>query len=160
MRSVSLSHCGAPAYLFSGGITVSCLRQVTTVIAFAILVILATNDLQAQQTLGGITGTVLDPSGSAVPGAEVKATSEDTKLERSTRSNAQGTYSLVDLPIGKYTVTFALQGFSTEKVPGILVQADRTITLPGQLAVGAVADSVEREPEQRVGGDLALLGQP
>jgi len=121
---------------------VSCLRQVTTVMAFAILVILATNDLQAQQTLGGITGTVVDPSGSAVPGVEVKAVSDDTKLVRTAKSNAEGTYSLVDLPIGAYTITFTREGFSVEKVPGILVQANRTVTLPGHLALGAVADSV------------------
>jgi hypothetical protein len=99
--------------------------------------------LQGQQTLGGITGQVVDPSGSAVPGAEVKATSEDTKLERSTQSNAQGVYTLNDLPIGKYTVTVATTGFSTEKIPGILVQADRTVSLQAQLKLGAVADSVE-----------------
>src|ERR1700753_3343671 len=95
----------------------------------------------AQQTLGGITGTVIDPAGSAVPGAQVKATSEETGLEREAKTNNQGNYQLNDLPIGKYTVTFTLQGFSTEKVPGILVQADRTVSLQGQLAVGAVADS-------------------
>ncbi len=107
------------------------------------LVLLQPQALQAQQTLGGITGTVVDPSGSAIPGVAVRATSEDTKLERTAQSNAQGTYALNDLPIGKYTVTFTLQGFSTERVPGILVQADRTVSLPGQLAVGTVTDSVE-----------------
>jgi hypothetical protein len=107
------------------------------------LVLLQPQALQAQQTLGGITGTVVDPSGSAIPGVTVRATSEDTKLERNAQSNAQGTYALNDLPIGKYTVTFTLQGFSTERVPGILVQADRTVSLPGQLAVGTVTDSVE-----------------
>jgi len=96
----------------------------------------------AQQTLGGITGTVLDPSGSAVPGVEVKAVSDDTQLVRTAKSNAQGSYQLNDLPIGRYTVTFSLSGFSTVKFPGILVQADRTATLPAQLAVGAVSDSV------------------
>jgi hypothetical protein len=96
----------------------------------------------AQQTLGGITGTVVDPQGSAIPGAEIKAVSDDTKLERTTKSNAQGTYQLNDLPIGKYTVTVTMQGFSTEKFPNILVQADRTDTLPAQLAVGGTADSV------------------
>jgi hypothetical protein len=96
----------------------------------------------AQQTLGGITGTVLDAQGSAIPGVDVKAVSEDTKLERDAKSNGQGSYSLNDLPIGKYTVTFSLQGFSTAKFPSILVQADRTDTLPVQLAIGAVADSV------------------
>src|SRR5258707_10437765 len=145
MRSVSSSHCGAPAYLFSGGITVSCLRKVTIALGFAILAFLAflaTNNLQAQQTLGGITGTVVDPSGSAVPGVEVKAVSDDTKLVRTAKSNAEGTYSLVDLPIGAYTITFTREGFSVEKVPGILVQQNRTVTLPGHLALGAVADSV------------------
>ena len=107
------------------------------------LVLLQPLAMQAQQTLGGITGTVVDPSGSAVPDAEVKATSEETKLERSTRSNAQGVYNLNDLPLGKYTITFTKDGFSSEKYPGILIQADRTVSLQAQLKVGTVADSVE-----------------
>jgi hypothetical protein len=77
------------------------------------VVLLQTQVMHAQQTLGGITGTVVDPSGSAVPGVDVKAISEDTKLERSAKSNAQGTYAFNDLPIGKYTVTFTLEGFSS-----------------------------------------------
>jgi hypothetical protein len=96
----------------------------------------------AQQTLGGITGTVVDPSGSAIPGVEVKAVSDDTKLVRTAKSNAEGTYALVDLPIGTYTLTFTLTNFSTERIPGILVQADRTVTLPAKLAVGATTDSI------------------
>src|SRR5271156_5464045 len=99
--------------------------------------------MQAQQTLGGITGTVIDPAGSAVPDAVVQVTSEETKLERSTRSNAQGVYNLNDLPLGKYTVSFTREGFSSERYPGILVQADRTVSLQAQLKVGTVADSVE-----------------
>ena len=99
--------------------------------------------MQAQQTLGGITGTAIDPSGSAVPDAEVKATSEETKLERTTRSNAQGVYNLNDLPLGKFTVSFTKDGFSSERYPGILVQANRTVSLQAQLKVGTVADTVE-----------------
>jgi hypothetical protein len=96
----------------------------------------------AQQTLGGITGTVVDPSGSAIPGVEVTATSDDTKLVRTAKSNAEGSYALVDLPIGTYTLTFSLANFSTERIPGIVVQSDRTVTLPAKLAVGATTDSV------------------
>jgi hypothetical protein len=96
----------------------------------------------AQQTLGGITGTVVDPSGSAIPGVEVTATSDETKLVRTAKSNAEGTYALVNLPIGTYTLTFTLTSFSTERIPGIVVQADRTVTLPAKLAVGATSDSV------------------
>jgi hypothetical protein len=104
-----------------------------------------TPSASAQQTLGGITGNVLDPSGSAIPGVQVTATSEGTKLTRTATSNAQGEYLLVNLPIGSYTLTFTRDGFSTEKFPGIVVQADRTVTLPAKLAVGATADSVTVE---------------
>ncbi len=99
----------------------------------------------AQQTLGGITGTVLDPSGSAIPGVQITATSNETKLVRTAKSNAQGSYQLNDLPIGTYTLTYTLQGFSTEKIPNITVQADRTVTLPAKLALGAATDSVTVE---------------
>ena len=120
----------------------SCLRKTAAAITFFVLFVVVSSQSPAQQTLGGITGTVEDPSGSSVPGVDVKAVSDDTKLERTAKTNAEGTYSLVDLPIGAYTVTFTRDGFSVEKVPGIVVQADRTVTLPGHLALGAVADSV------------------
>jgi hypothetical protein len=96
----------------------------------------------AQQTLGGITGTVTDPSGSVLPDVEVTAVAADTKLTRNARSNAQGSYTLNDLPIGQYTLTFRHDGFTSQKFPSILVQADRTVTLPAQLAVGGVNESV------------------
>ena len=99
----------------------------------------------AQQTLGGITGTVVDPSGSSIPGVAVTATSDQTKLVRTARSNAEGTYALVDLPIGTYTLTFTLTNFSTERIPGIVVQADRTVSLPARLAIGATTESVTVE---------------
>jgi hypothetical protein len=118
-------------------------RLLSPIVVVLSIVLSQVQPLRAQQTLGGITGTVVDPSGSAVPGVDVKAISEDTKLERSAKSNAQGTYAFNDLPIGKYTVTFTLEGFSSERYPGILVQADRTVSLQAQLKVGTVADSVE-----------------
>ena len=115
----------------------------SAVVFVFLLALLAPQTMQAQRTLGGITGTVVDPSGSAIPAVEVKAESEDTGLSRTAKTNAQGTYALNDLPIGKYTLTFTVESFSTERYPGILVQADRTVTLPAQLKLGAVADSVE-----------------
>ena len=38
-----------------------------------------------------------------------------------------------------------MTGFSTEKIPGITVQADRTVTLPAKLAIGSTSDSVTVE---------------
>src|SRR5579863_8664352 len=96
----------------------------------------------AQQTLGGITGTVTDPSGGVLPGTQVTVLDEGTGLTRTTATGSDGTYLVVNLPIGSYTISFAHQGFSSAKFPGIVVQADRTVTLNAPLKVGAASESV------------------
>ena len=100
---------------------------------------------QAQQTLGGIVGTVSDASGSVMGGATITVVDDGTHLTRTAVSSAGGSYALPDLPIGTYTVTFTHDGFNTAKYPGIVIQADRTITLPAQLAVGGVNSTVTVE---------------
>jgi hypothetical protein len=99
----------------------------------------------AQQTLGGITGSVTDAAGSVVSDATVTVVGEQTTLTRVEKSSGTGSYSFVNLPIGTYTVTFTHEGFDTQKFPGILVQADRTATLNSQLVVGSVSTSVTVE---------------
>jgi Carboxypeptidase regulatory-like domain/TonB dependent receptor len=99
---------------------------------------------QAQQTLGGITGTVTDPSGGVIPNATVTVIDEQTSLTRTTKTNGSGSYTFVDLPIGNYTVTYTVSGFDTQKTPHIPVQADRTVTLNAQLKVAAAeAQTIE-----------------
>jgi hypothetical protein len=142
---INLTPSENPSSIF-GGNAVVYLKSKSLVLSLALLAIFSfALSSSAQTTLGGITGTVVDPSGSAIPGVEVKATSDDTKLVRTAKSNSSGSYQLNDLPIGKYTLTFTLAGFSTEKIPNIVVQADRTMTLPAKLALGAITDSVTVE---------------
>jgi uncharacterized surface anchored protein len=83
----------------------------------------------AQQTLGGITGTVTDASGAVVPGATVTIVGDQTKLTRTLQTNEAGRYDFVNLPIGNYTITYALAGFQTLNIPSIQVQANRTATV-------------------------------
>ena len=59
----------------------------------------------AQQTLGGITGTVADQSGSVLPDTSVTIVGDQTKLTRTQKTNGNGAYDFVNLPIGTYTVT-------------------------------------------------------
>jgi len=99
----------------------------------------------AQQTLGGIVGTVTDSSGGVLPGVAVVAVDEGTQLTRTAQTNSAGDYAFVNLPIGTYTVTFSRDGFSTARFPGLVVQADRTITLPAQMATGSVTEAVTVE---------------
>ena len=120
-------------------------NKITTLVLLLSAALCMALPASAQQTLGGITGTVSDPTGSSIPGVLVTAVSAETKLVRTAKTNAEGTYQLNDLPIGTYTLTYVLSGFSTEKIPGIVVQADRTVTLPAKLAVGSISDSVTVE---------------
>ena len=117
--------------------------------ALTLLAIAATSSVfphaHAQQTLGGIVGTITDGSGSVLPNVAVTVIGEGTNLTRTGQSSASGSYSIANLPIGTYTVTFTLPGFSPERFPGIAVQADRTVTLPTTLKVGSVADTVTVE---------------
>jgi hypothetical protein len=96
----------------------------------------------AQQTLGGLTGTVTDISGASVPATTVTIVSDQTKLTRTADTNDTGVYSFVDLPIGSYTVTFTHPGFLTTNVPSIQVQANRTVTVNAALKIGEVTQTV------------------
>ncbi len=97
----------------------------------------------AQQTLGGITGVVTDPSGSVIPSATVTVLDEQTSLTRTTTTNGAGTYSFVNLPIDSYTVTYMATGFETQKTPHITVQGNRTATLNAQLKVASTGQTIE-----------------
>jgi len=108
-------------------------------LAFVAAAALCSSALFAQQTLGGITGDVTDPSGSVIPNALVTLVDEQTSLTRTTTTNGAGTYSFVNLPIGSYTVTYGATGFESQKTPHITVQGNRTATLNVQLKVAAAA---------------------
>ncbi|HEY1985752.1 MAG TPA: carboxypeptidase regulatory-like domain-containing protein [Terracidiphilus sp.] len=91
----------------------------------------------AQQTLGGITGEVTDPSGGVIPNASVTLLDENTSLARTAKTSGSGTYTFVNLPIGTYTLTYMADGFDTQKTPHIGVQANRTATVNAQLRIAA-----------------------
>ena len=110
-------------------------------LAIAAAVALCSSMLVAQQTLGGITGEVTDPSGSVIPNATVTLVDEQTSYMRAAKTNGEGTYVFVNLPINSYTVTFTAVGFDTQKTPHILVQGNRTATLNVQLKVAAAASA-------------------
>jgi len=101
--------------------------------------------LGAQQTLGGITGTVLDDSGAGVPAATVTIVGNETKLTRSEGTNDAGNYDFVNLPIGSYSVSISHTGFQALQVPAIQVQANRTVTVNATLKIGDVRETITVE---------------
>lgn len=105
------------------------------------LFILVSN-CSAQQTLGAITGTVVDPSGAAIPDATVKAANIATNLEVDAHTKSNGSYVIPQLPAGTYKLTITKDGFKTEEHTQVLVNADRTTTVDVSLSV-AVSSIVE-----------------
>jgi hypothetical protein len=104
--------------------------------------LLITLPAAAQQTLGGIVGSLTDPTGSILPGVTVTLTGEHNGITRTAATNGDGSYTFVNLPIGTYTLTYTLTGFEAAKYPGIQVQADRTSTLNVALKLGSADTSV------------------
>src|SRR5271165_1491961 len=104
-----------------------------------------TTSSSAQQTLGSVTGEVTDSTGSVLSDTQVTAIADSTGLTRTAKTNASGSYLFSNLPIGTYTITFVHEGFDTQKVPSILVQADRTATVNADLKIGQVSTSVTVE---------------
>src|SRR5215471_9065903 len=60
-----------------------------------------------------VLGTVTDPSGSAVSGAQVKLVNTQTGVAETTTTGEGGEYRFLSVPIGRYTVTVQAKGFQT-----------------------------------------------
>src|SRR4051794_10998728 len=97
-----------------------------TLILLALFVVVpAVADAQAV-----IAGTVKDPSGAVLPGVVVEASSPALiEKVRTAVSDGNGQYRVEDLRPGTYTVTFALQGFSTYRREGIELTGSFTATI-------------------------------
>jgi hypothetical protein len=98
---------------------------------------------RAQQTVGAITGTVMDSSGGAVPDATVKAVNVATNFEVVAHTKSNGSYLVPNLPAGTYKLTVTKEGFKTETHTEVLVNAERTTTVDASLVVGTVSMTVE-----------------
>jgi len=67
--------------------------------------------LRAQTFQGSFTGTIADPSGAVVPGANVTAVEQDKGFTRSAVTDRDGTYKIPLLPPGQYRLTVEKSGF-------------------------------------------------
>src|SRR5947207_827968 len=67
----------------------------------------------AQQTTGDITGSVVVSTGAVLPGVTVTATGPATNFARTVTTDAQGGFSIPELPICVYKVSAELPGFKT-----------------------------------------------
>jgi hypothetical protein len=101
--------------------------------------------LHAQAQTATITGTAADASGAAIVGAKIQATETSTNAVHSAVSDAQGRFTLPDLPVGTYSVQASQSGFRTVVHAGVTLAVGGTVVVDFSLPVGEVSQTVSVE---------------
>src|SRR6266478_4781783 len=94
------------------------------------------------QFKASIQGTVMDPQGTAVSGAKVTITNQDTGVVRDSVASAEGFYRTSQLPPGRYAVTVEAAGFKKSTSKDVEVEAEQPRGFDVTLSVGNVVESV------------------
>ena len=97
----------------------------------------------SQEVTASITGTVTDPSGAAVPGATVTATSVERGIAYTATSNGSGLYRIPQLPVGSYTVKTEKSGFAVASVPAFVLTLNQVAQIDITMKVGQASETVE-----------------
>jgi hypothetical protein len=112
-------------------------------LVFGMLSVLGVAKAGAQGQTGSIAGVVKDSSGALLPGVTVEASSPVLiEKVRTTVTDGQGQYQIIDLRPGTYTVNFALAGFSTVRREGINLTASFTANVNADMKVGALEETI------------------
>jgi hypothetical protein len=113
--------------------------------ALCLLVVVAgafTVSAQSQITTGVIQGTVTDPTGAVVPGANVEVKNLDTNLVKNLSTDEDGRFSFLQLPSGRYTLTVSKSGFATLVQEEFPLTVGQTISLNLDMKVSGVEERV------------------
>jgi hypothetical protein len=94
-----------------------------------------------------ITGTVIDGTGAAVPGADVTVTNAATNISHSVQSNGDGLYVVLNLPVGTYKITTSKAGFKKSVITDVAVDVGGKPSVQIQLAIGQISESIEVKAE-------------
>ena len=126
-------------------------------------------------TSATVLGTVTDSAGALVPNATVQVKNNGTGKVQQVSTDAQGRYTVPDLPVGDYEAQASAQGFQTTVRPGISLtvgaqavvdfslmvgQSQQTVTVDAQVSqVDTVSTAVASFVEQKQINDLPLNGR-
>src|SRR6266852_3619838 len=97
----------------------------------------------AQLTTGVFTGTVTDPSGAAVAGAEVAITNVGTGSTVTVKTSAEGSYRVSELAVGTYRFTVTAAGFKKVQKTGVYLNSGNIERVDFKLELGQQTETVE-----------------
>src|ERR1700730_12439346 len=90
-----------------------------------------------------VSGTVTDQSGAAIANAAVSMTETDKHLARTTVTDATGSYTLPNLPVGPYRLEVKSNGFKDYAQSGIELSVNNNIQVNVSMQVGAASERIE-----------------
>ncbi|HZE82177.1 MAG TPA: carboxypeptidase regulatory-like domain-containing protein, partial [Candidatus Polarisedimenticolia bacterium] len=121
----------------------SCFRNIFPAVIFLLVFAFAVTPGNAQSTGGRFRGTVMDPSGGAVPAATVTLINEATHATREVQSGANGEYIFVEVPVGTYEINLTMQGFKKYVRKGMVLDLNQVLTVDIALQIGGATEVVE-----------------
>ena len=98
--------------------------------ALAVATLVLSRPAFGQTVTGSISGTVVDPSGAAIPGAKVTLTSEQTKVSSTATSNSAGNFVFTALMPDTYDLAITAVGFATWEENGIVLNSQESRAVP------------------------------
>ncbi|MBV9503034.1 MAG: carboxypeptidase regulatory-like domain-containing protein, partial [Acidobacteriaceae bacterium] len=104
-------------------------------------VLLLVSALLNAQAGNGIDGTVTDKSGGVIPNAHVTVTNTDTNVASSAITSSEGTFTIVGLIPGRYSVAVDSQGFKKAQLDAV-VEVARMTTINVQMEVGSTTETI------------------
>jgi hypothetical protein len=107
-----------------------------------LLIVLLTRAAVGQSPNGTMSGLVLDPSGRAVPGAELLIVNDATGIRYPGATNGEGIYAVPNLPPGPYRIQVSKMGFKTLIKPEVVLNVQDALAINFTLSVGAVTETV------------------
>jgi trimeric autotransporter adhesin len=112
-------------------------------LAFVVVLLLATAGVQAQTNYGTVRGEVKDVQGAVIPNAKITLTNQDTKVAKTGVANGAGIYEFGGVDPGNYTVTIFVPGFKTYDTKGNVVSLGAVTTVDAVLTIGGANETVE-----------------
>ena len=110
---------------------------------------------------GSISGVITDPSGAVLAGASVVATDIQTGIKSTATTDGKGFFSLPSLAVGTYNLEISHQGFKTERITGLVIDANSALRTDATLQLGTpvetmivTGDAVHVETESTQMGDV------